>query len=294
MTRPRLPRDIDQLHYTDLNNLFDTYKPDFYQNVSLGYIRDGYTFGYSGKILALNKNQGRIPAKRGSIHPLPTDTGGVAQVSVASTSANDVGLVAIVGCDLNGDEKMAVHILQGTTPVSVDEGSEWISVHYILYAPTGGQTANEGQISTNAMTDPNRSVLMDIGEGKGCNNLIRCPKWQKLIIPEMRFSIAGANANGGRFFVRTNNYPNNFMWYEQAAITVANDPVTINTGFARAREGGDFFDISCENTNPSNKEDFFWSFTAIQLILADAPNDYERPWYNEVNPTQNPWKEVQG
>ena len=286
MTLPRLPETINQAHYTDVQNMFTAYRPDFWQNIQLGYIRQSEVFNMSGKVLGLSTLDGIVNAKDGPVGPIPreydyfgsiglpaTDT-----VRAVSTSANDVGYICIRGTRADGREVVEYMQMDGLTE---KEGTVlWLTVHFAEYLPTtSGQYYNEGTITFSDPTlDPFPSLVMEAKTCRASNSIYRCPKYMKAFIVDQWFHVIGNSTNQALFYQDENKYITdddaNYGWHRQYENPVGIGGEINPTQARRSIDDGDYWAMMVSNPTPGNLN-AYWGQRIVQCVIDYAPENYE-------------------
>lgn len=296
MTAPRVPLRINQLHSSDIKNMFEAYRPDFWQNIQLGYVRESEVFTMGSKVVALADTDGQVNAKyKGAVTPntgpipreydfygnigLPaTDT-----VRAQSTSANDVAPIRIRGCDSTGIETEEYMYLDGTNVV--ESQTLWLTVHWIEYLPYlkpygQKQKYNEGEI---VFSDPELDVYPSmVMEEKSCrasNSIYRCPKYMKAFIVDQWFDVE-SGCSQGIFIQDENRYrpsleeTRNEGWHQLYEGPVSTGGVSNQVLARRSIDDGDYWSLTVRNPadSPIN---CYWQQRIVQCVIDYAPSDYK-------------------
>lgn len=281
MTHARLPRTLETLNTSDLSDLFKINRPDFYHNAALGYISGVNSYVRANCVKVVDKNDPRILCGYNSTHDIPLDDPReptVARAKVRSTSADDTGLVALVGTDENGSAVTEVVYMEGLTErFTIDFMLSVNSAQYLGNTGLSTFNYNVGDIiiedtSVNAANDVWRTMTIPAGANSAANPMYRCPKELRAIIPSMEYSVFGDKDSKGVFTRSVSLFPGNFSWDTSDSIALEAGTISIPQSGAPAMDGGDFFCIAVENRfDGKNNTSYSWRHSIIEFPLDDAP-----------------------
>lgn len=294
MTLPRLPEEISQVHYTDVQNTFTAYRPDFWQNVQLGYIKDSEVFNMGSKVLGLASQDGIVNAKyKGaapSTGPIPreydyygsiglpaTDT-----VRAVSTSANDTSFIRIRGCRSDGIEVEEYMRMDGLNVV--ESQTLWLTVHWAEYMPylnpgNSKQYYNEGEITfSDPALDPFPSMIMEAKTCRATNSIYRCPKYMKAFIVDNWYHVIGQATSQALFYQDENRYVSvddtNYGWHRMYENPVGVAGEVNPTQARRSIDDGDYWALSVSNAGVGFIN-AYWGCRIVQCVIDYAPQSYK-------------------
>jgi hypothetical protein len=133
------------------------------------------------------------------------------QLSVVSSSADDniigsgVGVITLVGLDVDCNMLSETIFLSGTTPVVTSNTFDFVNYAFVTKVASTGNT-NAGNISISGNTSGNIQLYIEIGDGLSRSSHVKTPRDYTLFITESISNIenvSSAGTKGARFKIKT-------------------------------------------------------------------------------------------
>ncbi len=230
----------------DIHEWHNTYRPDFFMNISMGYLEGSTTTLMRSRLTGIAKNKeilfdnSRYEVAAAPVLP-GVQTASPGPLFLVSDNPLDAGVFLCSALAADGTRVRAFTVLNGTTPVAIDSGNDLLHVRNLLQV---SGTLHSGTIfvSDNAggVPTPAADVIaarVEPGRGFGASPLTICPNDHTLIFSERLFSGSSSFNGVVRLYVRFAGTSVFSMTYEMdvapgTTVSPINPPIVLSEGDA--------------------------------------------------------------